>query len=252
MSNDEPAFAQPARREFLRKSLTLIPVATFASTGLGGVVLAETAKPASDSSPAAAPEQGRARAYQPTFFTAEEWAFISAAVAVLIPSDALGPGAVEAGVPEFIDRQLNTRYGSGGLWYMQGPFRPDAPAELGYQLKLSPQEIYRLGIQETDAWCQAQWGKPFTELGPAQQQQALEALDSGEAALASVPAVTFFAMLWLNTREGFFSDPLHGGNQGLAGWKLIGFPGARADFMDWVERDERYPFPPVSISGERG
>lgn len=215
-------------------------------------MLAETAKPASDSSPAAAPEQGRARAYQPTFFTAEEWAFISAAVAVLIPSDALGPGAVEAGVPEFIDRQLNTRYGSGGLWYMQGPFRPDAPAELGYQLKLSPQEIYRLGIQETDAWCQAQWGKPFTELGPAQQQQALEALDSGEAALASVPAVTFFAMLWLNTREGFFSDPLHGGNQGLAGWKLIGFPGARADFMDWVERDERYPFPPVSISGERG
>ncbi|HGY9626327.1 gluconate 2-dehydrogenase subunit 3 family protein [Pseudomonas putida] len=250
MSNDEPAFAHPARREFLRKSLTLIPVATLASTGMGSAVLADTATPAS----AKDPEQGRApaRAYQPTFFNAEEWAFISAAVAVLIPADALGPGAVEAGVPEFIDRQLNTRYGSGGLWYMQGPFHPDAPAELGYQLKLSPQEIYRLGIQETDAWCKAQWSKPFAQLDPAQQQQALEALDSGKAALASVPAVTFFAMLWLNTREGFFSDPLHGGNQGLAGWKLIGFPGARADFMDWVERDERYPFPPVSISGERG
>ncbi|MEX5354028.1 gluconate 2-dehydrogenase subunit 3 family protein [Pseudomonas juntendi] len=250
MSNDEPAFAHPARREFLRKSLTLIPVATLASTGMGSAVLAETTTPA----PAKDPEQGRApaRAYQPTFFNAEEWAFISAAVAVLIPADALGPGAVEAGVPEFIDRQLNTRYGSGGLWYMQGPFHPDAPAELGYQLKLSPQEIYRLGIQETDAWCKAQWNKPFAQLDPAQQQQALEALDSGKAALASVPAVTFFAMLWLNTREGFFSDPLHGGNQGLAGWKLIGFPGARADFMDWVERDERYPFPPVSIIGERG
>ncbi|MBF8757298.1 gluconate 2-dehydrogenase subunit 3 family protein [Pseudomonas guariconensis] len=252
MSNDEPAFAHPARREFLRKSLTLIPVATLASTGMGSVVLAETAKPASDPSPAAASEKGVARAYQPTFFTAEEWAFVNAAVAVLIPSDALGPGAAEAGVPEFIDRQLNTRYGSGGLWYMQGPFRPDAPAELGYQLKLSPQEIYRLGIQEADAWCNAQWGNPFAKLNPGQQQQALEALDSGKATLASVPAVTFFAMLWLNTREGFFSDPLHGGNQGLAGWKLIGFPGARADFMDWVERDVRYPFPPVSISGERG
>ncbi|MCO7566715.1 gluconate 2-dehydrogenase subunit 3 family protein [Pseudomonas sp. S 311-6] len=250
MPNDEPAFAQPARREFLRKSLTLIPVATLASTGMGGVVLAETAKPASPAAREKALVQ--ARAYQPTFFSAEEWAFIVAAVSVLIPADALGPGAAQAGVPEFIDRQLNTRYGSGGLWYMQGPFHPDAPAELGYQLKLSPQEIYRLGIQETDAWCKAQWQKPFAEMPLAQQEQALEALDSGKAQFQSVPAATFFAMLWLNTREGFFSDPLHGGNQGLAGWQLVGFPGARADFMDWVERDERYPFPPVSISGERG
>ncbi|STW69178.1 gluconate 2-dehydrogenase subunit gamma [Klebsiella pneumoniae] len=54
-----------------------------------------------------------------------------------------------------------------------------------------------------------------------------------------------------NTREGFFSDPIHGGNKGMVGWTLINFPGARADFMDWVERGERYPFPPVSINGER-
>ncbi|QXI36557.1 gluconate 2-dehydrogenase subunit 3 family protein [Pseudomonas xantholysinigenes] len=248
MSKDQPASVQPARREFLRKSLTLIPVATLASSGMGSAVLADTApaKPTEPASPTPA------RAYQPTFFTAEEWAFVSAAVAVLIPTDALGAGAAEAGVPEFIDRQLNTRYGSGGLWYMQGPFRPDAPSELGYQLKLNPQEIYRLGIAETDAWCQAQWGRGFAQLDAARQQQTLEALDSGQAAFTAVPAATFFNMLWLNTREGFFSDPLHGGNQGLAGWKLVGFPGARADFMDWVERDERYPFPPVSISGERG
>ncbi|MDW7570648.1 gluconate 2-dehydrogenase subunit 3 family protein, partial [Klebsiella pneumoniae] len=45
--------------------------------------------------------------------------------------------------------------------------------------------------------------------------------------------------------------PIHGGNKGMVGWTLINFPGARADFMDWVERGERYPFPPVSINGER-
>ncbi|MEW9682820.1 gluconate 2-dehydrogenase subunit 3 family protein [Pseudomonas sp. TE50-2] len=248
MSKDQPASVQPARRAFLRQSLTLIPVATLASTGLGGAVLADSATPA-----AAEPARPvTARAYQPTFFTQEEWAFVSAAVAVLIPTDALGAGAADAGVPEFIDRQLNTRYGSGGLWYMQGPFHPDAPSELGYQLKLNPQEIYRLGIAETDAWCKAQFGKAFAQLGLARQQQVLQALDGGTATFASLPAATFFNMLWLNTREGFFSDPLHGGNQGLVGWKLVGFPGARADFMDWVERDERYPFPPVSISGERG
>ena len=59
-------------------------------------------------------------------------------------------------------------------------------------------------------------------------------------------------MLWGNTKEGFFSDPIHGGNKDMVGWKLINFPGARADFMDWIERDEIYPLPPVSIQGQRG
>ena len=40
-------------------------------------------------------------------------------------------------------------------------------------------------------------------------------------------------------------------NKGMVGWTMIGFPGARADFMDWVERNEQYPFPAVSIRGER-
>jgi gluconate 2-dehydrogenase gamma chain len=36
----------------------------------------------------------------------------------------------------------------------------------------------------------------------------------------------------------------------MAGWKLIGFPGARYDYRDWVERyNEAYPLPPVSIMG---
>ena len=67
--------------------------------------------------------------YQPTFFTPEEWAFIKAAVARLIPADERGPGALEAGVPEFIDRQMNTPYATGSIWYMQGPFNPDAEGD---------------------------------------------------------------------------------------------------------------------------
>ncbi|WXL24876.1 gluconate 2-dehydrogenase subunit 3 family protein [Ectopseudomonas mendocina] len=244
MSKETSDNTYPARREFLRHSLGLIPVAALATTGVASAILAQP------ESAVAAP--AKAQAYTPSYFTAEELAFVTAAVARLIPTDNMGPGAADSGVPEFIDRQLNTRYGSGGLWYMQGPFQPDAPKELGYQLKLSPQEVYRLGIEEANAYCQKQWGKAFAELDQVKQEQALQDFDSGKAAFESVPATTFFAMLWSNTCEGFFSDPIHGGNQGLAGWKLIGFPGARADFMDWVERDERYAFPPVSISGERG
>ncbi|HHW1690092.1 TPA: gluconate 2-dehydrogenase subunit 3 family protein [Pseudomonas aeruginosa] len=250
MNFDDDRSSGPARRDFLRKTLTVIPVVTIAGTGVGGTVLA--------SAPAISPEAVAAeipkstRSYSPTFFTPEEWAFVNAAVAIFIPTDGMGFGAADVGVPEFIDRQLNTRYGSGGLWYMQGPFHPDAPPELGYQLKLSPQEIYRIGIKEADAWCSYKWGQPFVKLEATQQQEALAEMDSGKVKFGEVPAVTFLNLLWLNTREGFFSDPIHGGNQGLAGWQLIGFPGARADFMDWVERNERYPFPPVSISGERG
>src|SRR5690606_40843506 len=81
---------------------------------------------------------GAAQGDTPTYFTQEEWAFINAAVDHLIPADEYGPGAIEAGVPEFIDRQMETPYGHGQLWYMQGPFRPSPAPEMGYQLRQKP------------------------------------------------------------------------------------------------------------------
>ena len=80
----------------------------------------------------------------------------------------------------------------------------------------------------------------------------LQRLEAGQIDLQDLPAKLLFGQLLQNTHEGFFSDPQHGGNRGLVGWKLVGFPGARADFMDWADRGEKYPFPPVAISGERG
>ena len=236
------------RRDFLRKSLTLIPVVTVASTGLGGSMLMATPEPAQ-----AAPVQPAAseKAYEPTYFTAEEWAFINAAVAQLIPADAQGPGALEAGAPEYIDRQMNTPYASGALWFMQGPFNADAPAEMGWQSKLVPNQIYRLGIAATDEHCKKVYGSVFAGLDSATRDTVLSQLEAGTPQLESVPAKMFFSLLLQNTKEGFFCDPIHGGNKGMVGWTLIGFPGARADFMDWVERNEQYPFPAVSIRGER-
>ncbi|WP_049620745.1 gluconate 2-dehydrogenase subunit 3 family protein [Frateuria defendens] len=235
-----PDDTSPARRDFLRKSLTLIPAAALAGQAASGAA-------------AAAPGHGAAAArdYQPTFFTPEEWAFLRAGVARLIPADERGPGALEAGVPEYIDRQMATPYASGSQWYMHGPFNPDAPKTMGYQLRLAPREIYRLGIRDAEAWSRKQHGKPFATLDAATQDALLAQFEQGEAQFEGVPSKVFFALLLGNTREGFFCDPVHGGNQGMVGWTLIGFPGARADFMDWVERDERYPFPPVSIRGER-
>ncbi|MBK5004255.1 gluconate 2-dehydrogenase subunit 3 family protein [Pseudomonas sp. S32] len=236
------------RRDFLRKTLTLIPVVTVASTGLGLGASAVIAEPARSPN---VPEKTDAAQYQPAFFTVDEYAFLQAAVSRLIPADALGAGALEAGAAEYIDRQMGTPYASGALWYMQGPFNADAAPELGYQLQLNPQQIYRLGIAGVLGWCRAQGNKPFHEQSAAQQDRVLAALEAGDLVLQDVPAKAFFSLLLQNTREGFFCDPVHGGNKGMVGWKQIGFPGARADFMDWAERNERYPFPPVSIRGER-
>lgn len=231
-----------SRRDFLIKSIAVAPV-----LALGGIALEASA---ASSSKGAVIES--ATAYQPTFFNQEEFEFIKAAVDRLIPHDTHGPGALEAGVPEFIDRQMQTPYGVGAKLYLQGPFQTDLGPDMGYQLPLTPQETYRLGIAEADTFARKKHNAPFSKLSAAQQDALLELMKSGKADFEKVPSKIFFAALLQNTREGFFSDPVHGGNRRLVGWQLIGFPGARADFMDWVERNEKYPFPPVSISGERG
>ncbi|MHC1480642.1 gluconate 2-dehydrogenase subunit 3 family protein [Frateuria aurantia] len=238
---DPPA----SRRRFLRTSLSLLP-----AVSLAGCTVSPSS-PATDRT--AGPASGAAQPdYHPRFFNDGEWAFVQAAVARLIPKDHLGAGALEAGVPEFIDRQMQTPYATGALWYMQGPFDAAAPPSLGYQLKLVPQQVYRLGIAGLEAAIRQSGGHSFAALSEADQEAWLKKLESGAVVLDSVPAKTFFALLLQNTREGFFCDPIHGGNRGMVGWTLVGFPGARADFMDWVERNEAYPFPPVSIDGARG
>nr|MBA2814154.1 gluconate 2-dehydrogenase [Candidatus Pantoea persica] len=85
-------------------------------------------------------------------------------MARLLPNDESGLGALEAGVPEFIDRQMNTPYATGANWYMQRPFNPSLPKELGYQLPLVPQQIYRLGLADADDYSKRQHGKIFAEL----------------------------------------------------------------------------------------
>ena len=94
-------------------AITAVPVATAAAAALGGRDVAF--KDGQANAPTAVDT-----ALGWTWFTDAEAAFVTAAVARLIPADDLGPGAVEAGVPTFIDRQLAGPYGRGERWYMQG------------------------------------------------------------------------------------------------------------------------------------
>ncbi|WDZ97416.1 gluconate 2-dehydrogenase subunit 3 family protein [Herbaspirillum sp. WKF16] len=233
------------RRRFLRQVLAIVP----AASTLGGATAVAVSQPAiADSS-----EPGKPRAYTPTYFNAAEWAFINAAVDHLIPSDQYGAGALETGVPEFIDRQMETPYGAGKLWYMQGPFHPDSVPELGYQLSLVPRDIYRQGIAACNDWCVKNLGKVFAELDRAKQLDVLKQMEGGKIHFETVPAKTFFNFMLGNTKEGYFADPMYGGNQKMGGWKMVGFPGARADYLDWVDQyNVKYPYGPVSILGEKG
>jgi gluconate 2-dehydrogenase gamma chain len=190
--------------------------------------------------------------YTPTFFNPVEWSFINAAVGRLIPSDGPGPGGLETGVPEFIDRQMELPYGHGAYFYLQGPFQPDAPATLGYQLGYTPRELYRSGIVAANDACRTAAGKAFADLTSDEQDRFLSSLEKNQVQLSGPPAAAFFAQLLENAREGYFADPLYGGNRGMAAWKWIGFPGARADFTDWIDQaGQKYPYGPVAISGAR-
>ncbi len=243
-----------SRRNFLQGSLAAAPLSVAGSIGLlqlaGGLDTREAFAAPVSVSDAATPSSP----YVPTYFNAEEWRFIEAACARLIPQDENGPGALEAGVSEFIDRQMETAYGHAGLWYMHAPFVADTPPEFGYHSKLTPREVYRLGIEAVNVACAKQYsGKKFAELSDADKDAVLTGLEKGAITSDDVPLGNFFAILLQNVKEGFLADPMHGGNKDMVSWKLIGFPGARADYADWVSQHGAvYPLPPVGITGKGG
>jgi gluconate 2-dehydrogenase gamma chain len=93
-------------------------------------------------------------------------------------------------------------------------------------------------------------GKRFAELDPGEQDEVLRGMEDGTVQLSGIEAKQFFTTLLKDIQDGFFADPIYGGNRDMCAWKMIGFPGARYDYRDWVSRhNERYPLPPVSIGG---
>jgi len=155
---------------------------------------------------------------------------VAAACERIFPSDASGPGATEAGVVVYIDRQLAGPYGRDKYRYTKGPFVESVP-EHGYQGKAAPREIYREGIRLLE---------DFADLAPATQDERLRAIER----------TVFFQMLRRHTIEGMFCDPLHGGNAGMIGWQLVGYPGPLMSYRDQIGKDygERPPQKPKSLA----
>ncbi len=185
-----------------------------------------------------------------TYFTPEEGSAVEAIVDRLIPPDPQWPGAKDAGCAVFIDRQLDGPYGDSAGLYMRPPFQDGTP-EQGMQSPLTPKQHYRAGLAALDKYCRAAFaGKSFRALAADQQDKLLHGLEKGHVKLDGVNGQKFFGEVLKNTQEGFFADPVYGGNRDMAGWRMIGFPGARYDYREWVTRhNERYTLPPVGILG---
>ena len=181
----------------------------------------------------------------PIFFTAHEWETIEAATARIIPTDH-HPGAREAHVVRFIDRMLaGTQFifpAADGVGWL----RMEGLEERAWQERIEQRRrFYREGIVELDRLAHERAGAPFVEVSEADQDAVLEqlsgarrpaafSLDADDVGLGGAPAgnqpvnedfLEFFPLLVLNTRQGFYGDPVYGGNENRIGWGVIGFDG---------------------------
>src|SRR5262245_22507274 len=150
------------------------------------------------------------------FFTGQEARVIAAACERIFPRDATGPGATDVGVVVYIDRQLAGPYGRDTYRYVTPPFVESVPQH-GYQGPETPRATYRTGIRALG---------DFADLSAAEQ----------DAKLVAIEQSYFFGLLRTHTIEGVFSDPMHGGNVNLVGWKLIGFPGPRMQYRGEIDK----------------
>ena len=118
----------------------------------------------------------------------EEGRTLEALVECIIPAGD-GPGAREAGVIHYIDRQLTG-------WFRR------------YR------QTYHDGLAAADRLA----GGAYADAPPERQQEVLRQLQ-GDAVTRP-----FFDLLVAHAMQGFYGNPRHGGNRDFASWRMLGIP----------------------------
>jgi gluconate 2-dehydrogenase gamma chain len=229
------------RRDFIKGAVV---GGAAAAGGTAGIVTSEVAQAEAAATAAALEPAGYA------FLNLDEAAFVEALVDHMIPADEVSPKGTDLGVNVYIDRALAGAWGKGERLYMQGPWKQGAPSQ-GYQLPLTPAQLYRAGIEATNAHCRKVFGKTFDRIESAQREEVLAGLSTGKITFNNgLPVRVFWSTLYQTVIEGMYSDPIYGGNRNKAGWAIIGFPGVIAVHRDHVEKYRGKPFPnkPLGIA----
>jgi hypothetical protein len=188
---DGPGTGALSRRELLTRS-----------AALGVVVALPAVGPAMVGTPSSAAATATGRAA----LSPGQAAVLEAIVERLVPADANGPGAKEAGVATYIERSL-----AGGL---AGGLTAVAP-------------LYTSGLSAVDAYAVSAHGGSFAGLPPDKQDAVLTDIQSGKATGFTPDSATFFRTVQEHTLQGMFSDPVYGGNKHFAGWNLVGYAGVK-------------------------
>jgi gluconate 2-dehydrogenase gamma chain len=264
-----------SRRFFLKSSGAAVASTGAVTIGSVAALDSRTAS-AQDATPVAiGGMEGMSTDERPSeFFNIHEAETVDALVSRIMPGTADDPGAHEAGVVFYIDRNLGgVNQGYSLKTYTQGPFpvvseepvdvsqasnrysydyvpiAQDLIARYGFQSVLSPQDIYRRGIPYVDAYAQSLFQANFVDLTPEQQDQILTDMDEDKATGFGGPsAKAFFTQLRNDTIEGMFSDPMYGGNRGLVGWTLIGYPGAQRFYTPDDIKNPNFTREPQSLA----
>jgi gluconate 2-dehydrogenase gamma chain len=184
------------------------------------------------------------------YFTPDEGRTIEALADQIIPPDPATPGGKDAGCAVYLDRQLAGPYGRQEGLYVRPPFMKGMKNQ-GHQSEKGPAQEYREFLAALDKASKSKFdGKPFFELSTEDQHRFLKDIEGENVKLDGVDGKAFFAQVVKDVQMGFFADPLYGGNRDMVAWKMIGFPGARYNYLDWVGRhNEKFPLPPVGLTG---
>ncbi|WP_298832823.1 gluconate 2-dehydrogenase subunit 3 family protein [uncultured Planococcus sp.] len=242
-----------SRRDFLKTS----GIATGALIGggiIGGLIGANTNRQdtASTNAPGTPQEStgapGGVRGL--TFFKNNaEFEILNQATERIFPEDDLGPGAIGLGVAYFIDQQLAGSYGENSKEYMQGPFF-EGELTQGYQSRLKRNEMFRQGIQLMQQEAQSRFNANFVDLEGGQMDEILTAFQEDEIQMRGTTSLFFFRLLRQATLEGAYADPIYGGNHNMEGWRMKGFPGHQAAYINEIDSEDFVEIEPQSLGME--
>ena len=172
------------RRDFLKTAVVGGAAAAGGTAAIATPEIAQAQQPASST----------AAGY--TFLNLDEAAFVEALVDHMIPADEVSPKGTDLGVNIYIDRALAGAWGKGERLYMQGPWKLGAASQ-GYQLPLTPAQLYRAGIEATNAHCRKTYGKTFDRIEDAQRQEVLIGLSTSKITFDSgLPVRVFWTTLY--------------------------------------------------------
>ena len=210
------------------------------------------------------------------FSRKEDFDILSAATERILPEDEHGPGAIELGVPYFIDKQLAGSWGTNAKEYMKDPFRQnqqthnyqhkDTPQDKAgpntstkaptptprYQSRLNRGDIFIQGVRKLEQVSQDTFKEKFIKLDEEQQIEVMQAFEDGEVNMTGVASMTFFNLLLQMTIEGAYADPVYGGNVDMAGWKMKEYPGPRMAYINEIDDEDFIVMEPKSLRDYQG